>query len=294
MAQRLQTSLVSFQELSDAEVANYFADFTNSYSIRQFSRALKPVFRPGFLTQRECERLMMALLPLLLETVDPYFLKFSARFLTPDDYSEVVDERNVSHMCGYPLCAKVPTNAQGNYKIEFMSKRIPIVHAHLTKFCSREHAQSSRFFEKQLSSESAFSRRDIAYLPYGQCAYEVQMALLEELLHVASAESKSLDEVVNQFAAMSFVSGPRMHQQLQESVAEGQDEQQQQKGGNSGNGNGSSGLDGLSDAMRGFHFKVEERDPTKPSMDDLVSFEEDLEGDSTVVEGYRSIYNHGQ
>lgn len=277
MAQEYNNALLQGQVITDEQVANHFAGYTNSYSIKVFSRTLKHVFRPGFLTQGESEQVMMALLPLLLDTVDPFFLKFCARFLTPDAYSEVIDERNISHICGYPLCAKVPTNSQGDYKIEFMSKRIPVVHAYLTKFCSKEHAQSSRFFEKQLSDESLFSRRDVTFLGYGKSSYEVQIALLEELQHVAATERKSLDEVILQFAEMSFASGTQMHQQLQESM-----------------GQTDNNVDGLSDAMKGFHFKVQERDPTKPSMDDLVSVEEDLEGDASVVEGYRSIYNHGQ
>lgn len=277
MAQQYNNSLLMTQSITEETVASHLADFTNSHSIRLFARTLLPVFRPGMLTQTECDRIMMALLPLLLETVDPYFLKFCARFLTPDAYEEVIDERNVSHMCGYPLCSRVPKNGTGAYKIEFMSKRIPIVHAYLTKFCTKEHAQSSRFYEKQLSDESLFSRKDVTFLRYGQCKYEAQIALLEELQHMVMTEGKSLDEVIMQFAEMSFVNGGHLHQQLQESV--GQTE-----------GN----LDGLSDAMKGFHFEVQERDPTKPSMDDLVGVEEDLEGDASVIEGYRSIYNNGQ
>lgn len=279
MAQEYNNSLLIGQKMTDDQVATHFAGFTNSYSIKLFSRTLKPVFRPGMLTQSECERVMMALLPLLLETVDPFFLKFCARFLTPDAYAEVIDERNVSHMCGYPLCSRVPTNGQGSYKIEFMSKRIPIVHTYLTKFCSKDHAQSSQFYEKQLSDESLFSRKDVTYLGYGHSAYEVQIALLEELQHMAHTEQKSLDEVIVQFAQMSFVNGGQLQQRLQEST---------------GQAATVAALDGLSDAMKGFHFKVAERDPAKPSMDDLVGVDEDLEGDSSVIEGYRSIYNHGQ
>lgn len=268
-------SLTMDQNMTDEQVADHFAGFTNSYSIKLFSRTLKPMFRPGMLTQGECSRIMLALLPILLDTVDPYFLKFCARFLTPEDYLEVIDERNISHMCGYPLCSRVPTNTQGNYKIDFKSKNISIVYPYLTNFCSKEHAQSSTFYQRQLSDESLFSRKDVTYLGYGQSPWERQIALLEELQHVATTEHKSLDEVIVQFSQMSVAS------------------QQSQSGNQAGVGE-SNYLDSLSEEMKAFHFQVQERDPTKPSMDDLIGVEEDLEGDSSVIEGYRSIYNHGQ
>lgn len=266
---------IPVSQLSDEDIANHFAGFTNSYSIKLLSKTLKPFFRPGMLTQQECYKISLALLPILLETVDPYFLKFCARFLTPDDFQEVIDERNISHTCGYPLCSKIPTNTQGKYKIDFKSTHFSIIYPYLTNFCSKEHAQSAKFYQKQLSDESMFLRRDITYLPYGESKYERQMALLEELQHMASTENKSLDDVIVQFANMSVVGS---HQQSEHQAAAEE----------------SNIIDKLSEQMKGFNFAVEERDPTKPSMDDFIGVEDDLEGDPAVIEGYRTIYNNGQ
>ncbi|KAF5115279.1 hypothetical protein DV454_002429 [Geotrichum candidum] len=265
-------------QLSDEEIAAYFADFTNSHFIKTLARTtLKQFFRPGMLTQLECYKLSFALLPLLLETVDPYFLKFCARFLTPDDFEEVIDERNISHTCGYPLCSKVPTNNKGKYKIDFKSSQFSIVHPFLTKFCSKEHAQSATFYKKQLSDESVFLRRDICYLPYGKSHYERQIALLEELQHTAATSNMSLDDVVMEFANMSF---------NRNKTSSGNDAKN-----NVGVGE-SNYIDGLSEQMKGFNFSIEERDPNKPSMDDLIGVDTDLEGDHTVIEGYRTVYNN--
>lgn len=87
---------------------DYFANETNSYYIKSFARNLSLFFRPGTLTQKESEKIQMSLLSFLIDTVDLYFLKFSARFLTPDDFEEVVNERNIVHICGYPLCSNIP------------------------------------------------------------------------------------------------------------------------------------------------------------------------------------------
>lgn len=91
---------------------DYIANGTNSYYIKAFTKAISPYFRPGALTRRESDRVMMSLLSFLVDTVDQYFMKFSARFLTPDDFEEVINERNIVHTCGYPLCAKVPKVSQ--------------------------------------------------------------------------------------------------------------------------------------------------------------------------------------
>lgn len=91
---------------------DYMADGTNSYYIKAFTKVISPYFRPGTLSRSECDRIAMGLLSMLVDTVDLYFLKFSARFLTPEDFEEVITERNIVHTCGYPLCAQVPKVCQ--------------------------------------------------------------------------------------------------------------------------------------------------------------------------------------
>lgn len=273
-----QQALQQLPQLTDDQIAAHFADFTNSHSIKLLARTtLKQFFHPGMITQLECYKLSFSLLPLLLDTVDPYFLKFCSRFLTPSDFEEVIDERNISHTCGYPLCSKIPTNNQGKYKIDFKSSHFSIIHPYLTKFCSKEHAQSATFYQKQLSDESVFLRKDVCYLPYGKCKYERQIALLEELQQMAATSNMSLDDVIVDFANMSFRGNNSTSSSgVEKNVGVGE----------------SNYIDGLSEQMKAFDFSIEERDPSKPSMDDLVGVEDGHEGNHRIIEGYQTVYNN--
>lgn len=87
---------------------DYYAGDTHSFYIKRFASVISPYYRPGTLTKSEVDKITINLLSFMVETVDNYFLKFAARFLTPDDFDDIVAERNIIHTCGYPLCAKVP------------------------------------------------------------------------------------------------------------------------------------------------------------------------------------------
>ena len=43
-----------------------------------------------------------------------YLLLFQLQFITPDHYSDIVEERAVSKLCGYPVCGKTLSNVRFN------------------------------------------------------------------------------------------------------------------------------------------------------------------------------------
>ena len=138
------------------------------------------------LTMRESEFLTLELLTLLCDShvSDPKTLKYLARFLTPEAYDDLIEERNINNLCGYPLC-KSPPERNKNEKSHYSSKSdvahsYTVSHQHdaiiqrflwennpyayLSKYCSKIHYRSSQLYQIQLSDEALFARTGIHLL----------------------------------------------------------------------------------------------------------------------------------
>lgn len=142
---------------------------------------LKPFQNHRQLSMKESETLTLELLALLCDDhVDSgATLKYTARLITPDTYDDLIEERNLNHLCGYPLCHRPPERhsqhsdltvhhgstgimaSQHNDAIikRFLWENNP--YAYLSKFCSKFHFRCSQFYQVQLSEEALFSRTGI-------------------------------------------------------------------------------------------------------------------------------------
>ncbi|CAN6649028.1 RNA polymerase II subunit B1 CTD phosphatase Rtr1p [Trichomonascus vanleenenianus] len=174
--------------------------------LEKFSAFIKPLQRPGALTAREASAVQLALVELLTDGVDPDMLKFAARFLTPEDYEEIVLERNILHLCGYPLCNRDPKGVKKAHQINYRPTAMPLPLQFLSQYCTKEHYQSSKFYSAQLSEQPLFSRIDVTYYPYGSMEYELQTVLLEEVEHISETQNRSMKSIIEDFKALS-VSG---------------------------------------------------------------------------------------
>lgn len=249
-------------------IGDYFSSDTNSHIIKQFAPVLQKYFRPGALTKGEADRVFLNLLMLLTDTVDLYFFKFAARFLTPETYDEIISERTIEHTCGYPLCSKIPKGPDGRFKIDYNAKGYILSDPDLMKFCTKEHAKASRFYQHQLSYEPVFMRTDIAYLPYGKTPYESHTATLEEIESIATSNKISLSEAAIKFAHNAVLATKSILNEEDQSAAE-------------------KDFENLVGKLQ--EISIRERDPNDETMIDMNGVEnEDLIGDHTAIEGYKT------
>ncbi|KAK9469263.1 Rtr1/RPAP2 family-domain-containing protein [Lipomyces arxii] len=165
--------------------------------IRFSNQILRQYVQPGMLSPKNANTLVLRLTIFMTDTVDATFLKYASRFLTPEYYNDIVAERNVLHICGYPLCDKSPTrkvfgkeSPQINY--EPSASKVPgNSSSYLNSYCSKLHFQASIIYKAQLSDEALWARPDIAYLRNGTAQWENSISLLDDLLVKSEENSKA-------------------------------------------------------------------------------------------------------
>ncbi|XP_016052675.1 PREDICTED: putative RNA polymerase II subunit B1 CTD phosphatase RPAP2 isoform X2 [Miniopterus natalensis] len=97
---------------------------------------------------------------LLEENITEEFLKECGKFITPAHYSDVVDERSIIKLCGYPLCHKrlgiVPKQ---KYKISTRTNKVYDI-TERKCFCSNFCYKASKFFEAQIPKTPVWVREE--------------------------------------------------------------------------------------------------------------------------------------
>ncbi|CAG8478393.1 2212_t:CDS:10 [Dentiscutata erythropus] len=93
----------------------------------------------------------------LYETVPLDILRDSAKYILPHQYDEIIEERNASKLCGYPICSKPKQEIQGQFRISYHARKIYDI-SELKFYCSTICLASSKYFYIQLSDESLHLR----------------------------------------------------------------------------------------------------------------------------------------
>ncbi|XP_003933354.1 putative RNA polymerase II subunit B1 CTD phosphatase RPAP2 isoform X2 [Saimiri boliviensis] len=97
---------------------------------------------------------------LLEENITEEFLMECGKFITPAHYRDVVDERSIVKLCGYPLCQKklgiVPKQ---KYKISTKTNKVYDI-TERKSFCSNFCYQASKFFEAQIPKTPVWVREE--------------------------------------------------------------------------------------------------------------------------------------
>ncbi|KAK3088367.1 hypothetical protein FSP39_018268 [Pinctada imbricata] len=89
--------------------------------------------------QVECEKTAHLTVQRLLDNpVTEDFLIDSGRLIKPEHYDDVIEERAISHQCGYPVC---PNSLANN-------------------FCSNECYNASNYYKSQLSTSPLWMRKN--------------------------------------------------------------------------------------------------------------------------------------
>ncbi|KAJ8099612.1 Rtr1/RPAP2 family-domain-containing protein [Lipomyces tetrasporus] len=162
---------------------------------------LRTFITPGRLSVKAANTLVLSLVEFMTDPVDAEFLKYASRFLTPASFDDIVTERNVLHICGYPLCDRKPFR-------KVMGKELPQISykpsaklkheasSYLRQYCTKQHFQSSMIYRAQLSDEAVWARAGITYIQNGAAEWEKNIKLLEDLIDSDSDDGSKaeLDE----------------------------------------------------------------------------------------------------
>ncbi|CCJ29703.1 unnamed protein product, partial [Pneumocystis jirovecii] len=100
---------------------------------------------------------------LLLNPVDSATLCAVGSKLRPQDYENVLLERNLKKLCGYPLCHNPPRKQKQPYRILYSKCKI-YDQRNLLRFCSVNCFKKSAFFAAQLNPEPLWLRNAEAVL----------------------------------------------------------------------------------------------------------------------------------
>ncbi|KAK9490182.1 hypothetical protein V1508DRAFT_425603 [Lipomyces doorenjongii] len=167
--------------------------------LRFSATILRRFVTPGLLSVKFANTLVLSLIEFMTDPVDAEFLKYASRFLTPASFDDIVTERNVLHICGYPLCDRKPFRNILGKEVPQISYRPsaedkPVASSYLTQYCTKHHFQCSKIYRAQLSDEAVWARADIAYLRNGTAEWEANIKLLEDLIDLdPDSDKKPVD-----------------------------------------------------------------------------------------------------
>ncbi|EEB07122.1 RNA polymerase II-associated protein Rtr1 [Schizosaccharomyces japonicus yFS275] len=102
----------------------------------------------------EFDNLVLEWIERLMDPVSEEILKESQNFLRKTDYNEVVKERHLVKLCGYPTCSNSPKK-QTRYRIEGNKM---LRYGGLNYYCSKDCFLASCSFMLQLSEEPLWIR----------------------------------------------------------------------------------------------------------------------------------------
>ncbi|CAL9733567.1 RNA polymerase II subunit B1 CTD phosphatase Rtr1p [Monosporozyma servazzii] len=139
----------------------------NKYNIQDIQKeVLTPYQKHRQLSMKEAQSISLDILTLLCDAQisDEDTLKWLARLMTPETYMDLMDERNLNKLCGYPMCQHPPERERDPFSMSETTKKFlweNNPYAYLSRFCSKFHFRCSQFYQVQLSEDALFSRTGI-------------------------------------------------------------------------------------------------------------------------------------
>ncbi|XP_065698284.2 putative RNA polymerase II subunit B1 CTD phosphatase RPAP2 isoform X2 [Patagioenas fasciata] len=109
----------------------------------------------------ECEKKALYIVEQLLEeNITEEFLLDSGKCITPSHYKDIVDERSIIKLCGYPLCQnKLENVPKQKYRISTKTNRVYDI-TERKCFCSNFCYRASKYFEAQISRSPVWMREE--------------------------------------------------------------------------------------------------------------------------------------
>ncbi|KFP31733.1 Putative RNA polymerase II subunit B1 CTD phosphatase RPAP2, partial [Colius striatus] len=135
---------------------------------------------------------------LLEENITEEFFLNSGKCITPSHYKDVVDERSIIKLCGYPLCQnKLENVPKQKYRISTKTNRVYDI-TERKCFCSNFCYRASKYFEAQISRSPIWMREeekppDIELLKEGQSGQSgEEVKLRDEAIKASDIENPGI------------------------------------------------------------------------------------------------------
>uniref|UniRef100_A0A8B9IIR8 RNA polymerase II subunit B1 CTD phosphatase RPAP2 homolog n=1 Tax=Anser cygnoides TaxID=8845 RepID=A0A8B9IIR8_ANSCY len=135
---------------------------------------------------------------LLEENITEEFLLNSGKSITPSHYKDIVDERSIIKLCGYPICQnKLENVPKQKYRISTKTNRVYDI-TERKCFCSNFCYRASKYFEAQISKSPVWMREeeippDIELLKEGQSGESgEEVKLRDEAIKASDIENPRL------------------------------------------------------------------------------------------------------
>ncbi|XP_042729056.1 putative RNA polymerase II subunit B1 CTD phosphatase RPAP2 isoform X1 [Lagopus leucura] len=132
---------------------------------------------------------------LLEENITEEFLLNSGKCITPSHYKDIVDERSIIKLCGYPVCQnKLENVPKQKYRISTKTNRVYDI-TERKCFCSNFCYKASKYFEAQISKSPVWMREeeipsDIELLKRGQSGQSgEEVKLCDEVIKASDIEN---------------------------------------------------------------------------------------------------------
>ncbi|KAG0302861.1 RNA polymerase II associated protein 2 [Linnemannia gamsii] len=107
--------------------------------------------------RKKFETMVLQWQEVLLDPVTEETLGEAANRIKQSHYREIVEERNIANLCGYPLCAKPPRDIKGKFRISLQERKVFDISV-LKQYCSSTCLTASRWLEGQLTEDPLYLR----------------------------------------------------------------------------------------------------------------------------------------
>ncbi|XP_057229943.1 putative RNA polymerase II subunit B1 CTD phosphatase RPAP2 isoform X2 [Malurus melanocephalus] len=121
----------------------------------------KAVLEAALRKKIEFEKKALSIVEQLLEEdITEEFLLNCGKCITPSHYKDIVDERSIIKLCGYPLCQnKLENVPKQKYRISTKTNRVYDI-TERKCFCSNFCYRASKYFEAQISKSPVWMREE--------------------------------------------------------------------------------------------------------------------------------------
>ncbi|KAF9902806.1 RNA polymerase II associated protein 2 [Linnemannia zychae] len=107
--------------------------------------------------RKKFETMVLQWQEVLLDPVTEETLGEAANRIKQSHYREIIEERNIAKLCGYPLCAKPPRDIKGKFRISLQERKVFDISV-LRQYCSSTCLTASRWLESQLTEDPLYLR----------------------------------------------------------------------------------------------------------------------------------------
>ncbi|KAK0040713.1 RNA polymerase II subunit B1 CTD phosphatase RPAP2 isoform X3 [Biomphalaria pfeifferi] len=177
-------------------------------------------YQTTILKRVECEKKAFDIVNKLIdETVDGNYLIRCSHLITREHYNDIVEERAITMLCGYPVCGKTLENIpKKKYHISTISNKVYDI-SERKNFCSNQCLKASKYFCNQIPESPLWSREKEILHAMKLFPLELDKGIIGEEVVGASPikllkeELSKLDELDAKMSTLSLSSEEQIKQE---------------------------------------------------------------------------------